>query len=317
MLRQLEIDALRADLAAVSALADSRSDTEDPVGRRQFLARKAMLERQLEGVIDRPEPPSLGLFFGGAPVRGTRGIVAEFGSKALDQIQNVIATRFASLEGPISARGPIPQRRQTQMLVTDVVRGSFGFILEAATTDADDGGTMKHVISEVVDMLYRASDQDAEIFDEVIAALDDRTLAALQTLYRLLDTSDATLRLVESDRDLRIDRDDVRRGRDRVDAITAISSDLIKPRGRLYVMPASMKFELVSPGQVYRGSVTEESLRSLPNEAGNIGVGALGTWCTVELESRKISLRGRAPRYSYKLLRIISSGDLTELPSAN
>jgi hypothetical protein len=318
MLKRLEVDALRADLEAISALIERHSEAEDRVGRHQFLARKAMVEQQLAGAIDRPAPPAVGLFFGGGPVRGSRGIVAEFGSKAIEQFQLVIATRFASLDGPISARGPVPQRRQTQMLVTDVARGSFGFVLEAASSDDDDDDhTMKQVISEVVDLLYRASDQDTEIFDEVIADLDSRTLMSLQAFYRLLDGSDATLRLVENERDLRIDRDDVRRGRERVEAISSISSEIIRPRGRLYVMPSSMKFELMSPGgELMRGAVTEDSLRSLPNEEGNIGVGASGTWCNVEIEATKITLRGRAARYSYKLLRVLSSGDLTPDPTS-
>ena len=128
------------------------------------------------------------------------------------------------------------------MLVTDVVRGSFGFVLEAAVSE-DDDGTMKRVISEVVDLLYGASDQDAGFFDEVIPDLYDRTSTSLQLLYRLIDGNDA-LRIVESERDLKINRDDIRRGRDRVDAITSISSVPIKPRGRLYVMPAmkALKF---------------------------------------------------------------------------
>jgi hypothetical protein len=317
MLKQLEIDALRADLVSVSRLVDGLSEAEDPVGRFQLLARKEMIEKQLQDVVDRPSPPALGLFFDGRPVIGSRGILAEFGSKVLEEVANVIATRFASREGPLRARGPIPQRRQAQMFVTDVVRGSFGFVLESSSfDDAGDNAAMKEVISEVVDLLYRASDQDADIFEEVIANLDDRTVASLLEFYRLLENNEATLRIVESEKDLKIDRDDVRRGRERVEAITSIESNTVKARGRLYVMPESMKFELVSPGTIWRGAVTKEAIASLPSQEGNIGVGALATWCNVEIETRTIKRRGRDPRYNFTLLRVLSSGDMREHDNA-
>lgn len=312
MLKQLEVDALRADLDAVSSLLATRRPEQDPVGYRQFSAKKKRIEDQLAQVVTRPQHnASVGLFFGGNPVIGSRGIIADFGMKAIEQFQNVVSTRFASLEGPIGSRGPTKQRNQTQMLLTDVVRGSFGFILEEISDKPDGSDILKEVVSEVVDIIYRASDQSMEVFDEVADAVDDRVLHSIQAFFKVLDDNGATLRMVEDTRDFLIDKDDISRARKRVDNIS-IQESIKDLRGILYATPSSKKFELIMQGgTVLKGSMSPEVFQSLQPLEGPFGADILATWCNVEVQIREVTLRGQTPRYSHRLLKVLASGGKT------
>lgn len=135
MLKKLEVDALKADLAALTALLAARTEDDDPVGWLQLSSRKADLERELTQIEATPETrAAVALFFGGRPVLGSKGIAANFAGKAIDRYQDLLAKRYASLEsGPLGDRGPVPLHPNAQMLITEVARGSFGFMLEEAS----------------------------------------------------------------------------------------------------------------------------------------------------------------------------------------
>ena len=133
MLKRLERDATKADLAAVELLLSARTPEEDPIGHMQFSRRLDDLTRRLQEIEEAPSTAvEVGLFFGGRPVVGSYGILAEFGAKALAEFQTLVSSAFAAQEGALGSRGPVPQRDRTQLLLTDVARGSFGFILNQA-----------------------------------------------------------------------------------------------------------------------------------------------------------------------------------------
>lgn len=78
-MKKLQIDALNADLATVDALLASRSENDDPVGWLQLKVRREEIEHEIQSLQPfRESHASVGLFFGGRPVVGTRGIRADF-----------------------------------------------------------------------------------------------------------------------------------------------------------------------------------------------------------------------------------------------
>lgn len=309
MLKQLEVDALKADLAALGSLLSSTSPEDDPIGFRQFSTRKARIEQQLAEVIGAPaRAASIGLFFGGRPVRGSHGIVADFGARAIESFQGVVATRRASRLGPVASHGQVRQRANSQMLITDVVRGSFGFVLEEAGGGSDESSDLQEVLTEVADLLYRASDQSQAVFEEVADAVDSRMLRSMQSFFKLLDDNDATMRLVEDGFDVLLDKDDVRRARERVDSISLQENTKVF-RGILYAIPHSKKFEILQQGgTIIKGTISPEGLASLQADGQDFGAGVLGTWCNVEIAIKEVRLRGQAPRFSYRLTKVLSGG---------
>lgn len=77
--------------------------------------------------------------FDGAPVVASHGIFVEFGMKAMNSFAEAVASTAASLSAPLAAVGPIPNRDQNQLLITNTAAGSFGFELEEH--DSDPFGT--------------------------------------------------------------------------------------------------------------------------------------------------------------------------------
>lgn len=79
---------------------------------------------------DTREPVRFLLTFNGRPIIGSHGIFAEFGMKAVSHFTDAVVVMAASLGTPLAAAGPIPNREQHQLLITNTALGSFGFELE-------------------------------------------------------------------------------------------------------------------------------------------------------------------------------------------
>ncbi|WP_251962256.1 hypothetical protein [Pseudomonas sp. Marseille-Q5299] len=135
------------------------------------------------------------LTFKGAPVWGTHGVHADFGSSATAKFSEAIAAVAASLIGPLGERGKIPNRAQNQILITDVAIGSFGFEFEEASP-ADgqlplDGTTPVAQAFELFAELLEASTQGDDELSEPISKLGSRAIASVAEFLDKLAASDA------------------------------------------------------------------------------------------------------------------------------
>jgi hypothetical protein len=305
MLKRLEREAALADLAAIESVLADRNEATDPVGWRQFSRRKEQLERELSDLTDAySSAAGVGVFFGGRPVVGSRGVVADFGTKAIEQFQAVVSSTFAALEGRIGARGPLPQKERTQLYITDVARGSFGFILEEADSGQLVDTSLKYVVDSAVDLIYRVASPDEAAFDSATEAVDERVLGALQVFFKTLDDAGATVRLVEEQRDFTLQRDAVELARARTETLTLTEHD-VTMRGTIYVLPDSRRFELHSEGgETLKGTIAPQCLQALTDGGPEVRPGVIGSVRSVALRVREIKARGRDPRKSYLLTAV-------------
>ena len=317
MLKKLERDALAADLAAVQGLLSGRSYDEDPTGVFQLEARKDELEEALEHIELRPEShAAMAVFFGGAPVQGSRGIDADFAGGALGDIQEIVRKRLSNIEvGPLAPTGRLRLSNNSQLLVTDVARGSFGFILEESGQDAPIIDTvLKNVVEDVADLISKIAGIDHQGFADATDSLDGRILLSLKQFFRRLDEHGATIRFVEGDRDFLLDRAAVKRARERTEDIE-IAERAVPFEGTLFLLPDSRRFELhtelAGEKAVLRGGVDPEVLRQLAGQA-ELGAAPIDAreiprsiW-RVLLRTREIRERGREPRVVYRLSRLVS-----------
>ncbi|MBB5502091.1 hypothetical protein [Paraburkholderia sp. MM5384-R2] len=317
MLKKLKMDALAADLSSVNALLASRSSRDDPTGVYQFRMRKAELERQLEETRASYNPhASVAIFFGGEPVQGSRGINADFAGGALDDVQELIRKCLAARElGALSERGRVPLKGNAQLVVTDVARGSFGFVLEEA---GDDGAmidtVLKDVVDEVAELLGQISSASEAEFQSATEALDGRILLSLRKFFKRLDDSEATVRLVEDERDVLLDRIAVNRARARTEAIEIDESGQ-EFQGALFLLPDSKRFELHTSkdgdAATLSGPVSRDVLRQLAGEA-ELGQPPINpreisrTDWRVLVKVREIRERGRTARTAFTLVRLIA-----------
>lgn len=114
------------------------------------------------------------------------------------------------------------------MLLTDVVRGTVGFVLEEAI-DATNSTAMplRTVLDALVDALAGIGANAATIVDEAAAALDPGLLTPLTQLFIRLDEHKATLRVVYGSRDIFLDASAVALARHRLQNMD-IADDLFK-----------------------------------------------------------------------------------------
>ena len=316
MLKKLEHDALAADLTAVESLLAARSEDDDPIGHFQYSVRKSELEARLIELGKRDDRHAeMGIFFGGAPVQGSRGINADFAGRALEDLQSLITKRFSESEtGHLKQRGRLPLVHRSKMVVTNLVRGSIGFVLEESGDNAEIINTpLCAIVDEVSDILFKVGADDEAVFDEAAVALDPRFLVSLKQFFVHLDEQEATLRIVNGNRDFLLDRHAVSLARNRVQhmEIDERGDELV---GTIFLLPASRRFELAT--QLDGDPVTLTGSVSPQAAAQIVGQGELAAdpidvrqisqrpW-RVEIQTREIRERNRSPRKVYALIRLI------------
>src|SRR3546814_912225 len=192
----------------------------------QFSRRLEDLNRRLREIEAAPSTSAgVGLFFGGRPVVGSYGIQAEFGAKAVAEFQTLVSNTFAAAEGTLGARGPVPQRDRTQLMLTDIARGSFGFILEQSEDPELVDSAMKEVLGRAVDLVFRVASPDQETFESIAEDVDSRVFGSLTAFFKMLDDAGATLRIVDDRQEFTLHREEVGLARERTESATLHESD--------------------------------------------------------------------------------------------
>ncbi len=308
MLLQLEQKFLQANLAQAQVLLADASEDDDPIGQHQF----GQLVHELEGKLAvMPQaiaqaPAGVALFFGGRPVLGSQGIQAGFSGKAIERFQTMVSQRFAAQElGPLALKGRVPLKDNTHLLVTDVVRGSFGFVLQAAVLDDETpgkGATLKSVVDKVADAISRMAAQDEALFDGALAEIDERQKAALSDFFKLLDTEGATMRIVEGERDFELDQAAVQRARRRVENLQ-ISDRAEQVTGLILGwsdVSAKFDLELHSTHEIVQGTVSRAELDRVATE----GLEPYHKHVRASTKVREVLAKNRQPKRAYTLISL-------------
>lgn len=311
MLRRLELDALRSDLAAVNGLLEYATVADDPVGKLQYARRRHELEEQINRIANAPEHAAgVALFFGGGPVIGSRGIIADFAGRSLEKFQEMISKRFAALEnGELGRRGPVPMKPSTQMMVTDVARGSFGFVLEEATDNHSLADTqLKQVVGEVSGLVARMASPDEDIFQAAVETVDQRLLIALREFFRSLDEAGATLRIVEDSRDQSLSQTDIARARQRAEAMEIEETESDSVVGELLgLVPMHRRFELKlrDTGDTIYGVVSSDLSQRYVAWLHDPSENPTGKSWRTKLRIREVRGRQGVTRKTYTLLGLL------------
>ncbi|WKL82080.1 MULTISPECIES: hypothetical protein [Raoultella] len=275
MIKKLELDTLKAEVASLDYLISERS-VEDPIGARQFIKRREKLLEKIATVNNAVSSfASVGLFFGGAPVFGSKGIDSHFASNIIDKFQSIVNKRYAFLEsGTLSSRGPVRNSNNAKLMISDVARGSFGFVLEEAPKDSllEVDTELKHVVEDVNDILNKISSPEDSVFEEVIEDLDDRTLNDVRSFYEELYSSQATLKVIDDRSEYILSLDKIFYAKNRMDRVRFSDETMTTIFGRLYVVPYEKRFELRVEGRdaPIRGKITKQFLESHSNDLDSI-----------------------------------------------
>lgn len=263
MIKAITAQGLKAELATLDDLIKQSKKYGDAIAHHQYTLRAQEISEKIKDIEDHPDTQaSVALFFAGKPVLGSRGIDAEFAGSAIENFQEIISRAFANTEiGVLGQRGPVPLKQATKLMVTDVARGSFGFVLDEINEQEQMTETaLKTVVDDVTRIIGKVTAQDDAEYEDVVDRIDNRTLIALRDFFIKLDASEATIRIVEDGYELSLDERAIHRGRTRTES-TSIEEEEESLSGTLMgFLPEHKKFELLTgAGEMIYGSVSLEA----------------------------------------------------------
>jgi hypothetical protein len=244
-LKKVGRDFATADIAAVNGLLAQLSD-EDVMTRFGLEARLEELQRDLAALDDAADEPTAAaaLFFGGQPVLGARGIESEFGGAAVSKFQDLVAKVLAHENGGLGQRGVVPNRGASTLHITNIVRGSFGFLLEEVQAQHQMVDTsLKAAVDEATRLLDAFGEPDEEAFRTAVEEIDDRVLGTAREFFSLMRQRGATLRVVAGDRDNSFGAEAVARAADRASSTVLQDREEVIAGQLAGVLPDAHQFE--------------------------------------------------------------------------
>jgi len=307
MILKLERDNLAAQLAALTHLLKTLP-ANDYLGRMGFESRCADLQRQLESLGEAGERrANVALYFGGDPVIGSYGVRAEFGTKVIGKFQDVLTKVWGTLDdAQLQQVGPIKDKDVSQLHITSVVHGSFGFVLEEleGQTEPMFQSPLSQAADRVAEYIKTFAGESEASFSQMIDVLNPRVFQSIREFFGFIHKDKATFRMVEGELDQRFDRFAVERAWNRAEA-SNVTEDRMHVTGRLLgVIPIKRRFELESSetGMVIEGKVGEKFGQTYL-ERINTEQFAGKRWRAL-LHKRTVTKIGRDPADNYTLLEL-------------
>lgn len=309
-MKELELKSLSADRETLQLLLAEIAD-DDPIGRLSLSARLQAVEEEISALEATVSAlGSVALLFSGGPVHGSRSIGANFAVSAIQCFQDLVTKQVASEEfGRLGARGRLPLRTPSELAIRELVRGSFGFVLEEASLNFEAVETpIRKAIDDVTGIIASIASESDGDFEKGIAELDPRIIISLRTFFTMLDENQATVRIVEGAKDEALDAEAIRRGRSRVDATEIEEQESEAIIGELLgLLPDARRFEmrLLDGGEIIKGVVAHAlashwlELIEKPDEK------LIGEIWRSKMKIREIRERNRPPRKLYTLIGLV------------
>ncbi len=252
-------------LAERTALLQMIAETplEDVLDRGSLNARLEDIEYQLKQTqVDERAPARAVLTFKGKPVIGSFGIFADFGMKAVNGFTEAVAAVAASLAGGLAAKGPIPNKGQNQLLITNTALGSFGFELEeyrATPLPLGEPAILETAIIRTQSLLQGTIDPDDELLADSAAELDQRALDKVRAFVNILAENEALCTLQNSGKTFQYaDINQVRRSLARISQDNLREEEAVLTGQFIGVMPArkrEFEFQLQAGDGVLIGKI--------------------------------------------------------------
>jgi hypothetical protein len=304
-LRKLERDFVRADLAAVTGLL-AQLDDEDVMARLGLEARQDELKQTIAHLDEAGDEPvaSAALFFGGGPVIGARGIESEFAGSAVTKFQDIVAKVLAHESGGLGQRGIVPNKSASTLHITNIVRGSFGFLLEEVHPQQPLMETsLKMAVDEATRLLEALGEPDEEQFRTAVEATDDRVLGTAREFFELMRQSGATLRLVTGETDRSFGSEAVARAAERATSTTVEDAEETI-RGQLAgVLPDAHQFEFRAGPD--RGTIRGKVSRTFAaDQLARFNRYWVNVDATARVNVKRVRRNGTVVRESFTLLAL-------------
>jgi hypothetical protein len=194
---------LFSERAALERMIAETSES-DVIDLRSLKVRLELVNQQLkEFIVDTRLSAKAQLTFRGRPVIGSHGIFAEFGTTVTKSFTDAVGLLAASLQTELAATGPIPNRTQNQLLITNTALGSFGFELEEYREGAlllEDESPVGEALKQVQALMRGAVEGSDDELTDVASGQDPRAVAAVREFLKKLIDSEAVCCLTIGDK---------------------------------------------------------------------------------------------------------------------
>jgi hypothetical protein len=303
---KIQRDQLAAQLATLNYMLQSLP-ANDYLARMGFEARREELQRELASLgVTEEHRAQIALYFGGDPVIGSAGVQATFGTNVVGTFQDLLSKVWGGLDSPLAPMGPIKDKEASQLHITSVVHGSFGFLLEELDDHSEPmfQTPLSAAADQVATYIASFAGESEASFMQTIDVLNPRVFQAIRQFFAFVHKGGATFRLVEGEFDHQFDHLAVERAWNRAEASDVVE-DEVHIKGRLLgVIPMKRRFELESDetGTVIEGRVGEKF--------GNTYLEHISTqqfagkrWSAL-LHKRTVTKVGREPADNYTLVEL-------------
>lgn len=245
-LAKIKRDRTIADLAGVEELLASLKPN-DMITRISLEDRRDELRRSIDELSEAVSDglASVALFFGGRPVVSNRGIEAEFAGDIAQKFQDLIAKYLAQTDRSLGERGVVPNKNASTLHISNVVRGSFGFVFEEIQDQTQFLDTdLKYAVEQVTDLLEAYSDESDQGFASKLEMIDQRVLSATAQFFEAIQKNGATFRVVANEQDAQFGRRAIERAVTRAQAADIFIEEDEISGIFLGALPESHRFEL-------------------------------------------------------------------------
>ncbi len=269
------------------------------------------INQQIVALGEQPQTTSsLAIYFGGTPVFGSRGIEAEFAGKALEDFQNFVSNEYAAEEtGVIGRRGPVRERNNSGLMITEVARGSVGFILEESERNREMfASPLAPALQNVVQIIDGFTSSDNEIFENVVSDLEPRVLSAAKQFFQTIDNANASMRIVDETSEHSFGVLDIRRGRQRADQLDIEEQDGVEMEGQLLgLLPIHRRFEfrISATQEVISGKVARDVAKLVSDGAQQGLINPIQQPWRARFKVREVKSRNAEPKKYYTLTALI------------
>lgn len=308
-LKKIERDQRAAELSSVNAIIAKLTE-EDFLTRLGLESRRDELQAWLAEQEAEPEETtaSAALFFSGTPVAQTRGIQAEFGAAAVNKFQDLVAKMMAQEGGPLAVTGPVPNKGAAALHITNVTRGSFGFLLEEIEPQGQAIDTsLKLAVDNATRLLAALGDTDEGRFREVAETVDQRALNTAQEFFTLMRSNGARFRVVAGDAEQAFTDTAIALAAERA-STTRVTHAEERVEGQLGgVLPEAHLFEL----RAERGTITGGVARDIPaSDLARWNREMVDRRVMATLRVRRVYRNDALARESFTLLRLDQRDEL-------
>lgn len=266
MINKLKYESLSAEIINMNMLLEEARKYKDYVSIMQFEDRIKEVAEELLKVEVGNTKAGVALFFSGKSVFGSRGIKVEFSGKILKEFQDIVSKVNARyVVGDLGSRGIIANTNASNLMLTSIAKGSFGFILEEISNQEEAiDTTLKIILDHVIEYIIYIGSEDEGLYNSILEKLDGRVLLSMKEFFTTLEQNKSNIRLVEGERDISLDEKYIKRAKERTESI-----ELNEKEDNIFgliqgILPGHRKFEMVlTNGDLIYGTIDESVIKQI------------------------------------------------------